>query len=131
MVVSKCPICNEALVGYAWTKTPKGKNWLKKGDTWHDCPKKQFKRKTARYNQKITEDYGPMVKTPNGWKREKLLNQTLDHDAHTLYYSSEKGDWYSPYYDDDGKSIRYSGDELDQAKDDGYTDIQDEWRAKE
>ncbi len=53
MVVSKCPICNEALVGYAWTKTPKGKNWLKKGDEWHDCPSKQFKKKTAGSNKKL------------------------------------------------------------------------------
>ena len=55
MVVSKCPICNEFLVGYAWTKTAKGKNWLshpQKG--WHDCPNKKMVKKTAGKSRKIT-----------------------------------------------------------------------------
>lgn len=49
MAVTKCPICQEFLVGFQWEKTSKGKNWLKnieKGE-WHDCPNKKFKKKTA------------------------------------------------------------------------------------
>lgn len=49
MAVVKCPICNQFLVGFEWTKTAKGKNWLKhkeKGE-WHDCPNKKLKKKTS------------------------------------------------------------------------------------
>jgi hypothetical protein len=49
MAVLKCPICNQFLVGFEWTKTAKGKNWLKhkeKGE-WHDCPNKKLKKKTS------------------------------------------------------------------------------------
>ena len=55
MVVSKCPICNEFLVGFAWTKTAKGKNWLshpQKG--WHDCPSKKMAKKTAGKSRKLS-----------------------------------------------------------------------------
>ena len=48
MAVTQCPICKEFLVGYNWTKTPKGKNWLQhKENGWHSCPKNKFAKKTA------------------------------------------------------------------------------------
>lgn len=60
MVVSKCPICQQFLVGFQWTKTAKGKNWLKKGDEWHNCPSKKLKKKTASKNFKLT-GYGVSI----------------------------------------------------------------------
>lgn len=50
MGVTKCPICQQFLVGFKWEKTAKGKNWLKheeKGE-WHNCPNKKLVKKTAR-----------------------------------------------------------------------------------
>jgi len=125
-MVTQCPICKAYLVGFNWTKTASNKNWIKHPDKgWHDCPKKSFKKKTASKSQKLTDinasQYGPMVKVPNGWRRENL--DECNHDAHTLYYSPNNDYWYSPYLDDQGKTISYKKDELDQARKDGYTDI--------
>jgi len=54
LVVTKCPICNEFLVGYTWTKTKTNKNWLNhKEKGWHNCPNKKFKKKTAGKNKKL------------------------------------------------------------------------------
>lgn len=53
MTVSQCPICKEFLVGYNWSKTPKGKNWLQhKEKGWHNCPKNKFVKKTASAHKK-------------------------------------------------------------------------------
>jgi hypothetical protein len=53
MAVSQCPICKEFLVGYNWSKTPKGKNWLQhKEKGWHNCPKNKFVKKTASAHKK-------------------------------------------------------------------------------
>jgi|APSaa5957512493_1039668.scaffolds.fasta_scaffold26206_2 hypothetical protein len=125
-MVTQCPICKEYLVGYNWTKTQSNKNWIKHKDKgWHNCPKKSFKKKTAGKSQKLTSfnatQFGPLVEVPNGFRRRDL--EPNDHDAHTLYYSPSKGDWYSPYLDDQGKEIRYKKEELEQARKDGYTDI--------
>jgi len=128
-MVTKCPICEQFLVGFNWTKTAKGKNWLKKGDKWHDCPKNKSKKKSSEGNMKIV-DYGPMVDVPNGMIREGLLGKTTDHDANRLYYSPENNNWYSPHLDQQGQTISYKADELEQAKKDGYTDIIEDWRIK-
>ena len=130
MAVTKCPVCNGFLVGYRWEKTKTNKNWIKHPEKgWHDCPNKQFKKKTAGRSQKLT-DYGPMIENANGFRREKIEGG-LDHDAHVLYYNTSEHYWYSQYRDKAGKKIIYTHDELDQAKADGYDDIQEEWRAKE
>jgi len=53
MGVLQCPICKEFLVGFTWTKTKTGKNWLKgKDDKWHDCPNKKLSKKTASAHKK-------------------------------------------------------------------------------
>lgn len=40
--MAKCPICKQYLIGFNWTKTKNGKNWLKNNSgEWHDCPKNQ------------------------------------------------------------------------------------------
>ena len=53
MVVSECPICHKQLVGFQWAKTKNQKNWLKKGDEWHDCPNKKFTKKTAGKHKRL------------------------------------------------------------------------------
>ena len=132
MAVTKCPVCNGFLVGYKWEKTKTGKNWIKHPEKgWHDCPNKKFKKKTAGQNQKLTlTDFGPMVRNANGWRREKIEGGK-QHDANTLYYNDNEHYWYSQYRDQAGKKIIYTADELDQAREDGFTDIQEDWRAKE
>jgi hypothetical protein len=67
MTVVKCPICKGTLVGFAWTKTPKGKNWLKKGDKWHDCPNKKLSKKTAGKSSKV---FGFSI-SPASWDSEE------------------------------------------------------------
>ena len=53
MAVTQCPICKAFLVGYNWTKTKTGKNWIKhKEDGWHSCPNKKFAKKTASSHKK-------------------------------------------------------------------------------
>jgi len=40
--MAKCPVCKQYLIGFNWTKTKNGKNWLKNSSgEWHDCPKNQ------------------------------------------------------------------------------------------
>lgn len=40
--MSECPKCGEK--DLTWTRTSKGKNWLKdENNKWHNCPVQQFK----------------------------------------------------------------------------------------
>lgn len=85
MAVTQCPICKEFLVGYKWTKTKTGKNWLAdKDNKWHDCPNKKFSKKTASKSKKLFNKNGPT-----------LFPETYDAEITGFY--CRKGHYQGPY----------------------------------
>jgi len=85
MAVTQCPICKEFLIGFKWTKTKTGKNWLAdKDNKWHDCPKKKFSKKTASKSKKFIKK-----------GEQSILAESYDADI-TGYYC-RLGHYQGPY----------------------------------